>query len=41
MTPLGIEHPTSWLLAQCLNQQRHRVPHVQQYDIYIGNVKFK
>jgi len=24
MTPSGIEHPTFWLEAQCLNQLRHQ-----------------
>ena len=36
MTPSGIEPATFWLVAQRLNQLRHRGPRNIKYDIEIG-----
>jgi hypothetical protein len=40
MTPSGIE-PMTWLVAQCLNQQRHRVHHNLIKGIYLFMVHVK
>jgi hypothetical protein len=39
MTHLGIE-PMTWFVAQCLNQLRHRFPHIIIIIIIIININF-
>ena len=43
MTPSGIEHPTFWLEAQCLNQLRHqqRAPDYILLNYLINREKHK
>jgi len=45
MTPAEIEHETFWLVAQCLNQQRHRLAQMDYHElpaksVFLGATKF-